>query len=109
MPHKRSDQCSIPNAHLMRIEHWELSIGQIFYASVPEFAGSRSQIQDSGTNSVVRPAIKATAVKPAESKADAETMATEAMPSWEAAFRTAMYSPRISGPTISVVSACKGA
>src|SRR5207245_5221427 len=24
-----SDQCSIPNAHRMGIEHWELSIGQI--------------------------------------------------------------------------------
>src|SRR6266850_4560985 len=34
---KRSDQCSIPNAHPMRIEHWELSIGQIFMRLSPNY------------------------------------------------------------------------
>src|SRR5262249_16753696 len=73
------------------------------------YCGSLSQIQQRGTISVAKAAMSATAVNPPESKAAAEIVATVAMPTWDAALRKAMYSPRIPVPTISVVSAWSGA
>src|SRR5437867_13085166 len=75
----------------------------------PLFQGSLNQIQEIGINNVVKAAIKATAENPPRSNADAEMAAITAIPSCENAFRRAIYSPRISGTTISVVRACSGA
>src|SRR5438477_5745595 len=62
--------------------------------------GSLSQKQQIGTSRVATAAIVATAEKPAASNAGAEMVAMAAIPTCEAAFLTAMYSPRISVPTI---------
>src|SRR5438093_10169143 len=70
---------------------------------------SLNQIHEIGINSVVKAAINATAVNPPRSNAEAEMAAITAIPSCENAFRRAIYSPRISGRTISVVRACRGA
>ena len=50
-----------------------------------------------------------TPANPRASNVYAETAAATAIPSCEDAFRTAVYSPRISAPTISVEIACSGA
>src|SRR5262249_59824819 len=70
---------------------------------------SLSKTQQTGTSRLAIAATHASAEKPAITKADAEIAATDAMPTWEAAFLTAIYPPRTSEPTISVVSACRGA
>src|SRR5215475_12949929 len=71
--------------------------------------GSRSQIQQAGIERVAMAAIQATAENPAASNADAEIPAMAAIPTCDAAFLTAIYSPRTDGPTISVVIAWRGA
>src|SRR5262245_47843738 len=66
-------------------------------------------MQQTGINKVAMAATHATAENPPLSKAEAEIVAIAAIPTCDAAFRTAIYSPRTSGPTISVVRACRGA
>src|SRR5215468_11642165 len=66
-------------------------------------------MQQIGIRHVAIAAIQATAEKPIASNAEAEIVATIAIPTCEAAFRNATYSPRTAGDTISVVSACNGA
>src|SRR5437867_5089838 len=66
-------------------------------------------MQQIGISNVAMAAIRATAEKPAASNAEADIVATAAIPNWEDALRIAIYPPRTSATTISVVSACKGA
>ena len=66
-------------------------------------------MQQIGITKVTSAAMSATAVNPPASKAEADMVATVAIPSCEAAFRNAIYSPRIYAPTSSVVRACRGA
>src|SRR5947199_3326467 len=99
-------------AHLLRLRAVALALRgrplQQATSADQALSGSFSQIQQIGISNVAKAAIAATAEKPRRSNAGAATAAIAAIPSCENALRRAMYSPRISGTTISVVSACSG-